>query len=280
MARYLLFRSNTFGQNMSTPQISIVIPTHHRAHLLERAIRSVRAQSPDVSVELLVISDAADPQTDAVCQKHLQTQDLYIRRNGKAGPSASRNLGLQHSQGHYVLFLDDDDALSPGYFEQLRHRPEYLGRLPLYTNCSVVHESRPVGGPRFISEQALDLSHQLNAAVYIKNQIPFSCFLWPRVLISALLFDTHMRAYEDWEFVLQFLARATPVHVPLLGPVIHTVPDDTTDRRGSSAPANDSRAILDYLYVYHRHPAPSDEIRAKRKEMMDMFAIVLPQEVY
>lgn len=265
---------------MPTPQISIVIPTHHRAQLLERAIQSVREQSQELSVELLVISDAADAQTDAVCQKHLQSQDLYVRRNGKPGPSNSRNLGLHHSKGHYVLFLDDDDALSPGYFEQLRNRPEFLARLPLYTNCSVVNESRPLGNPLFISEQTLDLKAQLNAAVYIKNQVPFSCFLFPKSFIGTLEFDWHMRAYEDWEFVLQFLERSTPVHVPILGPVIHTVPDETTDRRGSSAPANDSRAILDYLYVYHRHPAPTEEIRTTRKEMMDRLGVVLPKDVY
>ncbi len=262
------------------PLISIVVPTHHRAHLLERCLSSIKEQAGNLSVEILVISDAIDPATDMTCAQWLEPQDVYLRRNGPPGPSASRNLGLKLAQGRYVLFLDDDDSLEPGYFAQLQSRPELLAHLPVYTDCKVVTESRPSTGPVPIGEEAMDLREQLNVMVYIKNQVPFSCFLFPRLLLDDLRFDEHMRAYEDWEFVLSFLQRAVPSHVPVVGPRIHVVKDDTTDRRGSSAAANDARAVLDYLYVYHRHPAPSPEVRQRRQQMMQPFAIALPPEVY
>jgi len=264
----------------NSPMLSVIIPTHHRSHLLERSLTSIKEQSGSMQVEILVISDVIDPATDMICAQWLEPQDTYVRRSGQPGPSASRNLGLKLAKGRYVMFLDDDDSLEPGYFEQLLHRTELLAHLPIYTNCKAVTESRPTTGPELKDEQLMDLSEQLNVLVYIKNQVPFSCFLFPRHLLENLSFDTHMRAYEDWEFVLNFLQYAVPSHVALTGPRIHVVKDETTDRRGSSAAANDARAILDYLYVYHRYPAPSPEIRNMREEIMQAFSIQLPMEVY
>ncbi len=116
--------------------------------------------------------------------------------------------------------------------------------------------------------------------VFVKNQIPFSCFLFPRSMVQSMSFDEHMRAYEDWEFVLNYLTHDWPQHLPLTGPRIHVVQDDTTDRRGSSTAAKDFRAVMDYLYVYHRYPVSDPQLRARRWQMMQLFSIPLPPEVY
>ena len=62
--------------------------------------------------------------------------------------------------------------------------------------------------------------------------------------------------------------REMPTHVPFLGSRVFEVSDDTTDRRGSSKAANDFNAVLDYLYVYRRHPAPTPELRRKRADLL------------
>ena len=123
-------------------------------------------------------------------------------------------------------------------------------------------------------------STALTEGVYIKNQVPFSCFVWPRSDVHDLRFDAHMKAYEDWEFVLQTLSRTLPLPVALPGPCIHVVKDETTDRRGSSEAAQDTRAVMDYLYVYQRHPAPSEAVRAQRLALMQMFGVPLPASAY
>ena len=45
-------------------ELSVVIPTHRRPQLLARCIRSLVAQDPASGVELLVVVDGADPQTE------------------------------------------------------------------------------------------------------------------------------------------------------------------------------------------------------------------------
>jgi GalNAc5-diNAcBac-PP-undecaprenol beta-1,3-glucosyltransferase len=247
---------------------TVIIPTHKRPILLRRALESIRSQTLSGACEVIVVSDAIDGATDAVCAELLATTGIYVRRNGVAGPSASRNLGLSLASGQHVLFLDDDDAWHPRLLEQLAPLLAQRPGKPVYFNCSVVTERRLPEGPQQLSEVQLDLAGHLNHAVYLKNQVHMSCFAFPRPLLDGLEFDPTMRAYEDWDYLLAVFDREFPLHVPMLGSRVFEVPDDTTDRRGSEGKANDFNAVLDYLYVYRRHPAPNDAVRAQRSELM------------
>ncbi len=263
-----------------TPTFSLIVPTHQRAHLLQRCIASVRRQGLAAEVELIVVSDVVDAATDLVCGQTLMAHDIYLRRNGRPGPSESRNLGLALANGRYVLFLDDDDTLSNGFLAALKTRPEWAMGRAMVTDCTVVTESRPETGPVELERQPMASSTILNEGVYIKNQVPFSCFVWPSADLQGLRFDVHMKAYEDWEFVLQTLTRTVPLPVSVPGPCIHVVKDDTTDRRGSSEAAQDQRAVMDYLYVYQRHPSPSEAVREQRLALMQLFGVPLPASAY
>lgn len=264
----------------SVATFSVILPTHRRAALLQRCIASVRRQGLADEVELIVVSDVVDAATDLVCGQTLTARDVYVRRNGQPGPAESRNLGLQLAKGRYVLFLDDDDTLNDGCLSALQARPEFAMGKAMLTDCTVVTESRPETGPIELDRESMASSTALTEGVYIKNQVPFSCFVWPRSEVQDLRFDAHMKAYEDWEFVLQTLARTVPLPVALPGPCIYVVKDETTDRRGSSEAAQNQRAVMDYLYVYQRHPAPSPAVREQRLALMQMLGVPLPASAY
>ncbi|MDZ5645940.1 glycosyltransferase family 2 protein [Nitrospirillum sp. BR 11828] len=251
---------------MAEPQVTVIIPTHRRALLLRRALASVKQQA--AAVEVIVISDATDTETDRACAELLSADDIYIRRNGAPGPSASRNLGLMLARGRHILFLDDDDAWHPDFIPALLAQPAVQQGLAVYANGSVVTERRHPEGPEFLSEDLVDMAGRLTPDVYIKNQVHMSCFAFPRALLTGLEFDVFMRAYEDWDFMLAVINRQMPVHVPVLASRIFEVKDTTTDRRGDSRQANDYNVVIDYLYVYRRHPAPTPEIAERRVALM------------
>jgi GalNAc5-diNAcBac-PP-undecaprenol beta-1,3-glucosyltransferase len=263
----------------SFPLVSVIVPTHKRAVLLARALRSIRSQTQDIPLEIIVVSDVIDPPTDTVCSTELTPSDTYVRRSGAAGPSASRNLALSLARGAYILFLDDDDAWHPDCLAQLLEQEPVQQHLPVYFNCSVVHERRLPQGPQFISEVDVNFRACLTKDSYVRNQIHMSCIAIPRNILSGIEFDTCMRAYEDWEFMLAIYDRVSLIHVPIRGSQIFQVPDDTTDRRGDSTKAKDVNAIGDYLYVYHRHPAPDPEIVQKRALFLQNLRIAIPPQL-
>jgi glycosyltransferase involved in cell wall biosynthesis len=97
---------------VSAPRLAatIIIPTHDRPELLERAVASALAQTVR-DIQVVVVDDgSAEPV-------RLERPDprLLVLRNPQAlGASAARNLGLEVAAGPWVTFTDDDDELLPG----------------------------------------------------------------------------------------------------------------------------------------------------------------------
>ena len=94
----------------SRPRATIVIPTHDRPLLLERAVRSALAQTVE-DVQVVVVDDgSAEPVRIGRPDPRL----LVLRNPRALGPSAARNAGLRVAEAPWVTFTDDDDELLPG----------------------------------------------------------------------------------------------------------------------------------------------------------------------
>jgi glycosyltransferase involved in cell wall biosynthesis len=102
------------------PEVSVVIATFRREHLLPEAIESVRAQS-GVRTELVVIDDS--PEGGARFVLETAGEDVrYIHRAQPSGgrPGAPRNDAFALCRAPFVHFLDDDDRLLDGALARLR----------------------------------------------------------------------------------------------------------------------------------------------------------------
>ena len=95
--------------------ISVIIPTYNNAEFLKRSIGSLPS-SP--SVQIIVVDDGSTDNTQAVlaCIKDSYPGMVVIHKE-RGGVSSARNLGLKLASGDYIVFLDADDAISPGAFE-------------------------------------------------------------------------------------------------------------------------------------------------------------------
>ena len=93
---------------------SIIITTHDRPQLLQRAVASARQAGSEV--EVVVVDDGSTDETSAVCA----TLDdiVYLRLDEQRGVGYARAAGIAASSGTYVSFLDDDDARLPGSIDR------------------------------------------------------------------------------------------------------------------------------------------------------------------
>ena len=119
-------------RNAGTPRVSVVLPTWNRAHMIERAVASVLAQTFS-DFELVVVDDASTDSTRAVvaaiADPRLRVHTLPENR----GPAAARNAGIDLARGNFVAFHDSDDEWFP---HKLARHLEVFGEHP---GASVTH---------------------------------------------------------------------------------------------------------------------------------------------
>ena len=96
------------------PNISVIIPTYNRAHILPRALDSVLAQT-QLPIEIIVVNDGSTDGTKSVLSNY---PGLKIIDQQHSGVSAARNIGLEHTNGEWIAFLDSDDEWLPEKLEQ------------------------------------------------------------------------------------------------------------------------------------------------------------------
>lgn len=149
-----------------TPTFSVIIPTHNRAHLLPRAIRSVLAQTlPDF--ELIIVDDGSTDETPAIVEEFDDPRIRYVRRSSASGVSAARNCGIRQSRGEFVAFLDDDDEYAPCFLEKMHETYGRSGATVGFTSCWVRHVREIEGEATVIREQVWDPAHDHTDAPFI-----------------------------------------------------------------------------------------------------------------
>ncbi|MEM6843540.1 MAG: glycosyltransferase family 2 protein [Bacteroidota bacterium] len=102
------------------PLVSVIMPLYNRVHLVGETINSVIHQTYE-NWELLIVDDGS---TDGSYEyaKAIAVQDSRVRIckrdcSPKGAPTC-RNIGLNKSEGDYIIFLDSDDLFASQCFEQ------------------------------------------------------------------------------------------------------------------------------------------------------------------
>ncbi len=98
------------------PGVSAVVPTYNRATLVERAVRSVLAQTcpPD---EIIVVDDGSTDDT----RERVTALGESIRfvQTPHVGAAGARNAGVREARGAWVAFLDSDDEWTTDHLERV-----------------------------------------------------------------------------------------------------------------------------------------------------------------
>ena len=258
----------------SIPYFSIVISTHKRPQLLERSLSSVCRQSFR-DVEIIVVADSSDPATFEVAGRYLSERDIFIKRSGVPGPAASRNLGMGHAKGQYLIFLDDDDSFDAGYLEKLWDACEKNRNVVLYCNFHVEFEDRQTVPVTKLSEQFIDISSFSIDNLYVKNFVPNLTVTYPRMALEGKRFDTHLKLNEDWDFLLNVLDDVGFKFIDMSGPRMHKDDAKLLNRRGTR---NHDSVLIDLIHVYRRWPGKTREIKLERQRLLQVGEMNVPVE--
>ena len=101
------------------PLISVIVPIYNVEKYLERCLSSIQKQTL-TDFEVLMINDGTPDDSVRIASKFEKDDTRFILFNKKnTGVGMTRNFGIQHSHGDYLVFIDSDDFISPEYLEVL-----------------------------------------------------------------------------------------------------------------------------------------------------------------
>ena len=95
------------------PLVSVVIPCRGHHAELELCLGSLRGQEDPPCHEIIAVDSAGDPEVQAVVHRHPGV--TLVRAREPLLPGPARELGVRHSRGAYLAFIDADCVAERGW---------------------------------------------------------------------------------------------------------------------------------------------------------------------
>ncbi len=199
------------GPSSEQALVTVVIPCYNQGMYLDEAVASV-LNSSLAGVEIVIVNDGStDPQTVEVLSSCSWPRTRIIHQVNK-GLAAARNAGIAAARGRFILPLDSDDMIAPGFLEQavwLLLNREGTGIVYCYAQL-------------FGNESGVWVTGDFDPRrLVVNNFIPAAAVFPKRAWKEAGGYDesdTLRAGFEDWDFWIRLVGlgyRGRCIHEPL-----------------------------------------------------------------
>lgn len=187
---------------MRCSPVTVILPTFNRAHLLERALDSVYAQSAPPA-EVIVVDDGSTDSTSELVSERFPAV-RYCHQPNK-GVSAARNRGISTASQPWLAFLDSDDEWLPKKLErQLGALEKNPGSLFCHTDEIWIRRGRRVNP---MNKHAKPEGWIFPQCLPLCCVSPSSVMLHRDLLEEVGVFDESLPACEDYDLWLRVASR-------------------------------------------------------------------------
>lgn len=190
--------------------VSIIIPTHNRAHIISKTLDSIRSQTYK-NWECIIVDDYSTDETVEVILNYIKIDNrfkFFTRPNRlPKGANGCRNYGLTKAKGVYINWFDSDDLMMP---LKLELQVKQLTNSELnYTICQTeridVLENKSLGlrSEKLISNDILN--DYINFKIFWMTGAP----LWRKdfLITNNLTFDPELQQSQDYDYHINVLAK-------------------------------------------------------------------------
>ena len=188
--------------------ISIIVPIYNVENYLRQCLDSIMNQTYQ-NFECLLINDGSPDNSADICREYV-SKDSRFRYFEKEndGVSSARNLGIEHSKGEYITFIDSDDWVESDYVEILYDElikenadiaVSTYKRFEMGDNCWYVHAfqrgyDKKVFTNKKLMDELLSLDGFDNSYRFVSGK------LVRRNLLENIAFNVATLYGEDMEF--------------------------------------------------------------------------------
>ena len=226
----------------SKPLVSIIMPIYNVKDYLRKSLDSILEQDYE-NLDIILVDDGSTDNSGDICDEYQEKDRRVVTVHKKNGGQASaRNVGLQHSRGELIAFIDSDDVVSPEYISRmLKVMQEKQCDIVQCGYARVLADDRQV---LFGNFSLVTDGLQLQGYLYDKryNPEPYDV-LWNKLYKRELwegIFFPDGRIHEDYAIAYRVFYKAKKIVV---------IPDILyyyTIREGSTMRTRNVKSLLDW----------------------------------
>lgn len=237
-------------------KISVIIPVYNTAEYLPKCLDSVCGQTYK-NLEIICVDDGSTDGSGDIAERYAEKDPrVQVIHKANEGESSARNVGLQHSTGEYVAFVDCDDWLEANMYEVMISAMK-RNRLDMAA-CGYFWETeeggQPIGNSYPVSKEVFGRK-ELFEYVYIRDRYRgvtswIWCKLFHRNILyedgKLLAFDENLRFGADLVFFIKAASNARRICY------LETAFYHYYQRANSTAHTKDLQVAFDIVTAYQR----------------------------
>lgn len=203
--------ANIIEQSQDLPKVSVVVLMWNQGLMTLRCLKSLLHRSDYPNLEIILVDNDSKPEESAIVTNWLNIHSInkikYVKNAENLGFAAGNNVGLLEASGDYLVILNNDTEVSPGWiWRSLKHfyRDSRLGLLgPSTNNCGNEGRIKLRGNPNdWLSEVVPRFNFRIPYLLEV-DTVAFFCVFMPRkVFVEVGMIDTDFgRGYfEDDDY--------------------------------------------------------------------------------
>ncbi len=130
-------------------KVSIVVPIYNAEKYIGSCLESIIAQTYN-EWEVLLVNDGSRDGSAEICDEYaMRDERIKVFHRENHGVSATRNYGIEHATGKYIMFIDSDDTIEEDTLSDNVVRMDSTGADVLIYGCRyhVLEENRTIDKP-------------------------------------------------------------------------------------------------------------------------------------
>jgi glycosyltransferase involved in cell wall biosynthesis len=189
------------------PEISIIIPTFNRAHLINETLQSIIDQTYS-GWECIVVDDGSTDDTEELFKDIVEKENRikFFKRpfHKKKGANACRNIGLDNAKGNYIVLFDSDDFMTEDHLQVKvdsikKHNVDYVITKTKNSN----NQNYP---PHYYNFDKVTL----NSNNYILHKINWLTLdiIVKKNVISGIRFNENLQSGQEYNFFSKLVTKS------------------------------------------------------------------------